>query len=224
MSPRAYRLGQRQAAIDETRARIIAAARELLVSADPGKLSIDAVARQADVSRATVYYQFHSKLGLLEALFDSAGATGGMAGLADAFRQDDPLTALDDFVAVFGRFWTAERLLHRRLRGLAILDSDLGEALQARQEWRRRGAATLVSRFVTNRGTPTPDQAPDVIDLVFTVTSFEAFDILAGADKTPAAVIPQAQHLARAALSLGSPLTLTLSPSPTPQPQPRPQP
>ena len=32
MSPRQYRLGQRQAAIEETRARVIAAARELLVT------------------------------------------------------------------------------------------------------------------------------------------------------------------------------------------------
>src|SRR6202035_5545997 len=99
MSPRPYRLGQRQAAVDETRARVIAAARELLLAADPGRFSIDAVAQKADVSRATVYYQFRSKLGLLEALFDSVGATGGMTGLADAFRQADPLAALDGYVA-----------------------------------------------------------------------------------------------------------------------------
>src|SRR5580693_1015203 len=117
MSPRPYRLGQRQVAIDETRARVIAAARELLVSADPGRFSIDAVAQRADVSRATVYYQFRSKLGLLEALFDAVGATGGMAGLADAFPLPDPLTALDAYIAVFGRFWGSDRLLHRRLRG-----------------------------------------------------------------------------------------------------------
>ena len=30
-----------------------------------------------DVARATVYYQFRSKAGLLEALFDSLGASGG---------------------------------------------------------------------------------------------------------------------------------------------------
>jgi AcrR family transcriptional regulator len=200
MSPRPYRLGQRQASIDETRARIIAAARELLVSADPGQFSIDAVARQADVSRATVYYQFHSKLGLLEALFDSAGATGGMAGLADAFRQQDPLAALDDFVAVFGRFWSADRLLHRRMRALAVLDPDLGQALDARQEWRRRGAATLVSRLTIPDGPLPEDQAPGVIDLLFTITSFETFDTLAGPGRTPATVTPQIQHLARATL------------------------
>jgi AcrR family transcriptional regulator len=201
MSPRAYRLGQRQAAIDETRSRIIAAARELLVAADPGQFSIDAVARQADVSRATVYYQFHSKLGLLEALFDAAGATGGMSGLADAFRQQDPLDALDGFVAVFGRFWSADRLLHRRMRGLAVLDPDLGEALEARQEWRRRGAATLVTRIIGQDGGPPAGQSTDVIDMVFAVTSFETFDILAGPDRTPACVTPLVQHLARAAIT-----------------------
>ncbi|HEY2578740.1 MAG TPA: TetR/AcrR family transcriptional regulator [Streptosporangiaceae bacterium] len=207
MSPRPYRLGQRQAAIEETRARVVAAARELLVSAGPGKFSIDAVAQHADVSRATVYYQFHSKAGLLEALFDSLGASGGMTGLADAFRRNDPLTALDDYIAVFGRFWGSDRVLHRRLRGLAALDPDLGEALQARQEWRRRGATTLVTRLTAGLGTPPATRQPDAIDMLFTITGFETFDSLAGPDKTPEAVVPLVQHLARAAITLPTPAT-----------------
>jgi AcrR family transcriptional regulator len=202
MSPRPYKLGQRQAAIEETRTRVIAAARELLVSADPARFSIDAVAQHADVSRATVYYQFRSKAGLLEALFDSLGASGGMAGLADAFRNDDPLAALGDYIAVFGRFWGSDRLLHRRLRGLAALDPDLGEALQARQEWRRHGATTLITRLTTELGTPPATRQPDAIGLLFTVTSFETFDTLAGPDQAPETVVPLIQHLARAALAL----------------------
>lgn len=204
MSPRPYRLGQRQVAIDETRARVIAAARELLVSADPGRFSIDAVAQRADVSRATVYYQFRSKLGLLEALLDSAAAAGGMAGLPDAFGQPDPLIALDDFITVFGRFWGSDRLLHRRLRGLAAVDPDLGSALQARQEWRRNGATALVGRLAGERGVPPAEAMPDVIDVLFTLTSFETFDTLAGPGKSPEAVVPLVQHLARAAVGLPS--------------------
>lgn len=213
MSPRPYRLGQRQAAIDETRARVIAAARELLVSAEPGRFSIDAVAQGADVSRATVYYQFGSKLGLLEALFDSVGATGGMTGLPEAFRRDDALAALDGYVAVFGRFWGSDRVLHRRLRGLAALDPDLAEALRARQEWRRRGAATLVVRLTGQHGSPPAEQQPDVTDLLFAVTSFETFDALAGDDKSADAVIPLVQYLARAAISLPAPAEAGKSPS-----------
>jgi AcrR family transcriptional regulator len=201
MSPRPYRLGQRQVAIDETRARVIAAARELLVSTDPGRLSIDAVAQRADVSRATVYYQFRSKLGLLEALFDSVAEVGGMAGLPGAFGQSDPLVALDDFIEVFGRFWGSDRLLHRRLHGLAAVDPELGAALQARQEWRRNGATALAGRLTGEHGVPPAEASPDMIDVLFTLTSFETFDILAGSGKTPEAVVPLVQHLARAVLS-----------------------
>lgn len=219
MSPRPYRLGQRQAAIDETRSRVIAAARDLLVSADPGRFSVDAVAQHADVSRATVYYQFHSKAGLLEALFDSLGATGGMAALSDAFQQPDPWQALDDFVAVFGRFWSTDRVLHRRLRALAALDPDLDQTLRDRQEWRRHGAATLVTRLTpapAAQATPSATQAAtstpaaqtipsasqaDATDLLFTLTSFESFDTLAGPDRTPESVIPLLRRLSRAALT-----------------------
>lgn len=202
MSPRPYRLGQRQAAIDENRARVIRAARELLVCDDPGRFSIDAVAHRADVARATVYYQFGSKLGLLEALFDSAAAAGGMAGLAGAFRQPDPLAALDDFIAVFGRFWGSDRRLHRRLHGLAAVDPDLGAALAARQEWRRQGAATLVSRLAGQDGSPPAERQADVIDALVMLTGFATFDALAGDGKTPEAVVPLVQYLARAAARL----------------------
>lgn len=205
MSPRPYRLGQRQAAIDENRAKVIAAAGELLMSAEPGRFTIDAVAQAADVSRATVYYQFGSKLGLLEALFDAIGAAGGMAGLPDAFEQPDPAAALDGYVAVFGRFWTSSRVLHRRLRGLAAADPDLAQALRARQEWRRHGVTALVSRFTGRPGGPPAELAPQIISMLFTLTSFETFDTLAGQDQTPDAVVPLVQHLARAAVTLTAP-------------------
>src|SRR5262245_26712833 len=119
MSPRAYKLGQRQAAIEETRARIVVAARELLAAGDgfPG-FTIDAVARQAGVARMTIYYQYSSKIGLLEAVCDSLAVSGGMGQLAAAFRRTDPIDALLDFVAVFGGFWDADRQVTRRLRGL----------------------------------------------------------------------------------------------------------
>ncbi len=204
MSPRPYRLGQRQAAIDETRARVVAAAGELLMSAEPGRFSVDAVARAADVSRATVYYQFSSRLGLLEALFDSVGAAGGMDGLADAFGQADPVAALDGYVAVFGRLWSSSRVLHRRLRGLAATDPELDQALQTRQEWRRQGVTELASRFTGQPGGPPAELAPQIIGMLFTLTSFETFDTLAGQDQTPATVVPLVQHLARAAVTLAS--------------------
>jgi AcrR family transcriptional regulator len=87
MSPRPYRLGQRQAAIEPTRTRILSAARALLMSSDGySRFSIEAVARQADVARMTVYHQFGSKIGFLEALCDSLAVSGEMEQMATAFR------------------------------------------------------------------------------------------------------------------------------------------
>jgi AcrR family transcriptional regulator len=116
MSPRPYRLGQRQAATEQTRARILSAARALLMSSDGySRFSIEAVARQADVARMTVYHQFGSKIGLLEALCDSLAVSGGMEQMATAFRQPDPLDALNQYLLVFSRFWDVDRGVLRRL-------------------------------------------------------------------------------------------------------------
>src|SRR5438552_6529596 len=122
MSPRPYRLGQRQVAADKTRSRILKAAREQLEK--EASFSLDAVARRADVARMTVYYQFGSKAGLLEALFDDLAARGGMAQLRAAFARPDPLEALAELIAVFCRFWASDRLVIRRLQALSVLDPD----------------------------------------------------------------------------------------------------
>src|SRR5947199_8865430 len=123
MSPRPYKLGQRQASTDQTRARILSAARELLMASQSfSGFSIEAVARQADVARMTVYHQFGSKIGLLEALCDSLAASGGMDQLDTAFRQPDPPDVLNQYLLVFSRLWDVYRLQMRQLRALAALD------------------------------------------------------------------------------------------------------
>src|SRR5215471_16619106 len=120
--PRPYRLGQRQATTEQTRASILAAARDILMSPDGyARFSIEAVARQADVARMTVYHQFGSKIGLLEALCDTLAASGGMEHLATAFRQPDPLEALHQFLHIFGRFWSIDRSVLRQLCALTAL-------------------------------------------------------------------------------------------------------
>jgi AcrR family transcriptional regulator len=205
MCPRPYRLGQRQASSEQTRARILDAARELLM-ANTGfaGFSIDAVARQADVARMTVYHQFGSKVGLLEALFDSLASRGGMEQLSGAFKLADPLAALDDYIAVFGRFWGADRLVMRRVRALAALDPDFEQAVRARDEWRRKGLGVLVGRLAEARERFPFFSAAEVVDLLYSLVSFESFDTLAGAAHSTEEVTPLVQRLARAMLGLNS--------------------
>ncbi len=203
MSPRPYRLGQRQATTEQTRARIIAAARELLVASNGfSGFSIDAVARQADVARMTVYYQFGSKVGLLEALSDSLAAHGGMEQLAAAFRRPDPLDALTEYIAVFGRFWNSDRLVTRRLRALAALDPDFEQVVRARDEWRRGGIRVIVGRLVEKYGRPAPAAFDEMVDVLYTLIGFECFDTLAGSTRNLEEIAPVVQRLARSALGL----------------------
>jgi AcrR family transcriptional regulator len=203
MSPRPYRLGQRQATTEQTRARILTAARELLAeSSGFSGFSIDAVAHKADVARMTVYHQFGSKIGLLEALSDSLAAHGGMEHLADAFRRPEPLDALDEYITVFSRFWNADRLVMRRLRALAALDLDFEQVIRARDERRRQGLRVIVPRLVEQHGRPAPDALDEAINVLFTLTGFECFDTLAGPTRSIQEVVPVVQQLARAAIGL----------------------
>src|SRR5579864_2358296 len=203
MSPRPYRLGQRQVTTEQTRARIITAARELLVASDGfSGFSIDAVARKADVARMTVYHQFGSKIGLLEALSDSLAAHGGMEQLADAFRRPEPLDALDEYLTVFSRFWSSDRLVTRRLRALAALDPDFEQVVRARDERRRQGLRVIIGRFVEKYGRPAPEAFDETVDVLYTLLSFESFDTLAGPTHSIEEVASVVRRLAHAALGL----------------------
>jgi AcrR family transcriptional regulator len=199
MSPRPYQLGKRREQIDESRQRIIDAARSLLAEADRyTAFTIDAVARRADVARATIYYQFDSKTGLLEALCDALAEAGRLSELATTFTNSDPLGALRGFVAAFGRFWATDRLVMRRLRALAALDPEVGGVIYARDERRRSGLEVLVGRLRDQRLTTV--EAERAVNTLLVLTSFETFDALAGPEQELTDVVRDVLELAEAAL------------------------
>lgn len=199
MSPRPYNLGKRQDQVDHVRHQVLGAARSLLrETASYTAFTIDAVARRADVARATVYYQFGSKTGLLEAVCDALAADGRMSELAIAFADPDPLSALAGFVTCFGRFWAADRLVIRRLRALGALDPEVGTVIAARDQRRRDGAAVLAGRL-SDAGL-TGVGAAEAARILFALTSFETFDALARTDQDLADITPDVLRLARLAL------------------------
>jgi AcrR family transcriptional regulator len=200
--PRTYQLSRRQTSVDETRARVIDAARELILSDRAlSGFSVDAVAKQADVARATVYNQFGSKLGLLEALFDDLARRGGMFELKEAFRKEDPLDALKEFVAAFGHFWTTDRIVIRRLHAMVTLDSEMAKANAARQERRREGLRVIIGRLKKKHRLESKLSLDEIIEIAHTLTAFETFDALAG-KRSPEEVVPTVQRLILEVLGL----------------------
>lgn len=183
MSPRAYEMKQRQAATDKTRERILSAARKLLLAKNFSEFTMDSVARAADVSRLTVYYQFQSKAGLLEALYNYIARRGRMDRLAEIFRQGDAIRMIHDFIVQFASFWASDRDVIRRLHGVGAIDPEVGEGLRKRNDRRRKGLSVIVERY--QQWYPLPlQQIARVIDTLHMLTSFETFDDLAREGRT----------------------------------------
>jgi AcrR family transcriptional regulator len=195
-------MDRRRVSTDDTRARIIAAARELLARGKRSTgFSVEAVARRAGVARMTVYYQFGSLRGLLDALCDSLAIAGGMNHLADAFRQPDPLEALDQFIAVFVGFWESDRSVLQGLGALAVLDPEFAAVLEQRSGWRRKGARVLVERLSRQSRRSKAKTVNDAVDLLYMLTSFATYDSLAGPQRSTERVTAMLQQLARRALA-----------------------
>jgi AcrR family transcriptional regulator len=196
-------LGERQAAADKNRARILRAARELLIAkGGTGRFSLEAVARRAGVARMTVYYQFGSRRGLLEALFDSFAEQGALpTQLAAAFQQPDPDRVLAEAVAALARFWTSGRSWIRRVRALGVLDRELGEAMDARNARRRKLVRAVLDRLEPLGPGPDADRRRrELENVLFAVTGFEMFDTLAGENPDLESVAPVVLRLAQAAI------------------------
>lgn len=181
MCPRGYKLGKRKPSIEKTRARILAAARKLLADeAGPAELSMEAVARAADVSRLTIYYQFESRRGLLEAIYDYMANRGNMRQVVSIFQEPDPDKALEKMVKTFVEFWASDPVVIRRVRAMAALDAEVGAGMQARDSRRRRIAGEIVRRFQMHQVERKKiEQQNFAADVLATLTSFETYDSLA---------------------------------------------
>lgn len=159
------------------------AARSLLAQADSYRsFTVEAVAKQADVAKATVYYQFGSKTGLLEALCDALAEAGGMSDMPMAFTDPDPVSGLRTLVGVFARFWAEDRDVMRRLRALAALDPNVGAVIASRDQRRHRALEVIVARLLDGCNTVAPERER-VVRTLYVLTSFETFDTLAGPDR-----------------------------------------
>ena len=193
-------MGQRQAANDKTRERILAASRKLLLGKNFSAFSMEAVARSADVSRLTVYYQFDSKAGLLEALYDYIARRGEIERLAEVFRQGgDPLKTLQEFILVFAHFWASDRAVIRRLHALGAIDAEIGKGLRARNERRRNGLNVILKRYAHEQPAIT-SQLSTVLDTLHMLTSFETFDALAGSERSFEEVVEIIRKMAHHAI------------------------
>src|SRR5207342_2763637 len=109
----------RRELVRATRTRILEAAARLAHERGPGGFSMDLLAKEAGVARATVYEHFRSKRAVLDELAATAArsVTLDAADTADA----DPLRALRDTLAEVCRHWAEHEDTMRELQTLAAM-------------------------------------------------------------------------------------------------------
>jgi AcrR family transcriptional regulator len=177
MATRRYVSSLRAAAAAERRDRVIAAAARLLREQNFAAFSLDSVAKAAGVTRLTVYNQFGSRRGLLEVLFDDLAEKGGLGHIPEAMTMANPRKALERLITIFCKFWGGDPAVGR-LNEAAAVDPEFGEAIEARNERRRKAIRALIDRMRAGKRI-NARVCRDVVDLIFGLTGYAMFKVLA---------------------------------------------
>lgn len=178
MCARAYRLGKREATVEETREKIVQAARDLFSESGFHSVTLDDVARRAGVARATVYYQFESKYGLLDNVIVNALQQQKAERLRIAREREDALAGMHEYLHEICRFWDGDNLLFRNVYGLAAIDSEASKLFDSYDD-RRRELLTWLAKRLDDQGHVRDglDQRR-VTDILWLLTSYRSFDQL----------------------------------------------
>jgi AcrR family transcriptional regulator len=169
--------------MEETRARIIAAARKLLLS-DEGlaAFTMDAMARRAGVTRMTVYHQFETKTAVYEALAEDVAARGAVRErVTKALGQSDPVAALGDLIDAFVHFWLADHDLIRKV--LALEEFDTESRAGQRDTFRLQSIMMVMERLRKAKKIRAQDVSRNV-DALYMLTGFWNVDALARAGRS----------------------------------------
>lgn len=183
MTARPYVSPVRAAGAEETRRELIRAAVHYLGRQPITKFSLDAVAKAAGVTRLTVYNQFGSRRGLLEAVLDEIAGKGRVARVREAAASSDPWAGLDRLVDVMCDFWESDPAIVR-LHEASSLDPEFGVAILERQERRRQAVSAIVQRASKRKTLAAAQHA--AIDLVSSLTSCATYQTLAATQSSRA--------------------------------------
>jgi len=162
-----------------TRARIVDAAGRLTRERGAGGFSMDVLAKEAGVARATVYEHFRSKRAVLDELASSIARTVAMDETRIA--TGDPLVALRNVLGAVCRHWAEHE---ERMQGLRMLTAitggtQSGDGIDDKQLRRLVEALAAAGQL---RAHWTIDEATDALGAL---TSYATYERLRREPRTP---------------------------------------
>jgi AcrR family transcriptional regulator len=174
---RPYRLGRRAETAQQTRDTILEATAGLLAEAGIRGVTMEAVARDAGVSRVTVYDHFQDKAGLLEALSWWTFAQHDIDRIRRARLQENVRAALVDFVRENARFFDTVGAQGQAVLKTASTDPDAATVFEATYIDARRAAIRELVDRLDRANELAPGWSPDrAVDALMVITGLEAFE------------------------------------------------
>lgn len=157
-----------------TRDRVLEAAEDLILAGGFAQATVTELAEKADVSRATVFSRFGSKLGVLEAL--SVRCAGGpqMRAIRAAVALPDPAAAVLATIAAACDHWELQGHILLTLQAVAELEPG-AIALVDEQRADQRSSMVQIAKGLEREarlGDMTRDQAVAALHLITSVESF----------------------------------------------------
>jgi AcrR family transcriptional regulator len=170
----------RRELVRATRARIVEAAGRLARERGPNGFSMDVLAKEAGVARATVYEHFRSKRAVLDELASSISKTI----VLDEPRTTtaDPLLTLRAMLGDVCRHWSEQE---ERMRGLRTLNALTGVdhgGDDGVDEKQLRALVDALAAAGQLRSHWSPDEAADALGAL---TSYSTYERLRRAPRTP---------------------------------------
>jgi AcrR family transcriptional regulator len=178
MDKRRYVQRRRAEAAQQTRERILEAARSSLRSGPLGAVKVDDIAREAGVARSTVYVLFGSRAGLFEALAIDLMERGGFERLATTFGLPDARTALLESLGAGTAIYATEPDLARSILTLGATDPDAAAAVRRFEQGRWPGMRNLARRLMDQGYLRHDLSGEEAAQILWVLTSFPTFDQL----------------------------------------------
>jgi AcrR family transcriptional regulator len=146
MKKRMYKSLTRQRQAYETRQRIVEATRQLLETDGYAGMTIEAVARQAEVSVQTIYAVFGSKTGILaELLNQTTFGTDYEDTVRQTLEEKDPETRLRGAARIARQIHDARSAGFDLLRGAGVVAPELAQLEQERERIRYERQEQMVA-------------------------------------------------------------------------------
>lgn len=148
IAKRAYNSEKRQVQAQKTKDRILASAKELFESKGFQEVTIEEIAKKADVSVPTVYGLYQSKSGVLKALMDTALPPKQYESMVQQLEMETSVAKRLALTAALSRqLYDAEKVQLGIFRDLSILTPELKTMEIEREERRYKRQDASFKRF-----------------------------------------------------------------------------